>query len=218
MTIILNRPNATVKKGADREKKILSQIRIIACGAFRTAFGHLQLEKRYPHLLLTFLPFNLHVRPQELKQQLFQEVIAAQKKNERIICLYGNCFPDIDDFCKCQGIIRMPGAYCYEMLLGIEQFQKIIDETAGTYFLEREVILNFEEYFMEPLELYDEEMRIEYFRHYQKLLYVRQPSDQDLVQRAKELAIFLELSLEVRDADYSYLKNKLVELIEIGPS
>jgi hypothetical protein len=188
--------------------------RLIACGVFAPALDTLGLERKYRNLEVTFLPSNLHLWPDKLKRHLSQEVRNAQRKNERIICLYGECFPDIDNFCERRGITRMPGLYCYEMLLGSEQFHSIMEETAGTYFLERELIVNFDEYCAEPLELFDVEMRRSYFKHYRRLLYVRQPSDPDLVPRARELAQFLQLSLVVRDADYLNFEQKLIELIE----
>jgi hypothetical protein len=188
--------------------------RIIACGAFRAALETLKLEQRHPDVHVTFLPSNLHVWPDKLKRRLSREVRKAQRNNERVLCLYGECFPGIDEFCERRGIIRAPVLYCYEMLLGSEQFHGILHETAGTYFLERELIVNFEECCAEPLELYDAEMRRAYFRHYKRLVYVRQPSDRDLVPRARELAQFLDLSLEIRDADYLYFEEKLTALIE----
>jgi hypothetical protein len=128
---------------------------------------------RYADLRLTYLPSNLHLRPQELKDCLLKEIAAAKKRNERIICLYGHCFPDIDDFCQRYRVIKVPGHYCYEMLLGSERFRRHIDEMAGTYFLEKDPILNFGEYCMRPLELYDDEMRKYCFGQYQRLLYMR---------------------------------------------
>jgi len=188
--------------------------RIIACGVFKPVLGYLQLGKRYPNLRLTYLPSKLHLRPQELEKHLLREVDKAKKRNEHIICLYGECFPDIDDFCQQHGIIKVPGFYCYEMLLGGERFRRLIEEMAGTYFLEEDLIINFVEYCMRPLELQDEEMRKQCFEHYKRLLYVRQPSDSNLVPKAGELAQLLGLDLEIQDADYSYLERKLTELIE----
>lgn len=187
--------------------------RIIACAVFKPALEHLHLGSRYPDVRLTYLSPKLHLRPQELKDRLLKEIAAAQKRNERVICLYGDCFPGIDDFCQQQGAIKAPGHYCYEMLLGSERFRRLIDEMAGTYFLEKDLILNFEEYCMVPLELHDEEMRRYCFEHYRRLLYVRQPADPDLVPRAGELAEFLGLSLDISDADYSHLEKKLTELL-----
>jgi hypothetical protein len=99
------------------------------------------------------------------------------------------------------------------MLLGTERFRCLIEEMAGTYFVEKELIINFEEYCVLPLELHDEEMRKYCFEHYKRLLYVRQPSDPNLIPQAGEVAEFLELSLDISDADYSHLEKKLIELL-----
>jgi hypothetical protein len=187
--------------------------RIIACAVFKPAIEHLRLESRYPALRLTYLPSSLHLKPQELKARLLKEIAYTQKRNERVICLYGECFPGIDDLCHQHGAIKVPGHYCYEMLLGAERFRRLIEEMAGTYFVERDLILNFEEYCVAPLELHDEEMRKYCFKCYKRLLYVRQPSDPDLMSQAGEVAEFLELSLDISDADYSYLERKLTKLL-----
>jgi len=99
------------------------------------------------------------------------------------------------------------------MLLGGERYSKLITEDVGTYFLEKELIHNFKEYVVEPLELDDEEMREHCFKHYHRLLYVRQPLDPDLATEAAELAEFLGLSLEIQDADFSFLEERLNELL-----
>jgi hypothetical protein len=83
----------------------------------------------------------------------------------------------------------------------------------GTYFLERDLILNFEEYCLEPLELHDEEMRKSFFEYYERIVYLRQPSDPDLLSKANKLATFLQLSLEIRGADYSHLEETLNDLL-----
>jgi hypothetical protein len=145
--------------------------RIIACGVFKPALEYLRIVRRYPNLRVTYLPPVLHTRPDKLKKQLNSRATSAKRRDERIICLYGDCFPDIHDYCEHQGIIKVP---C-----------------------------------MEPLELFDEEMRKFCFDHYRKLLYVRQPGDPDLVFEVSELANFLDLSLAVSDADYSHLERML---------
>ncbi len=187
--------------------------RLIACGVFRPALEHLKLEERYPYLCYNYLPSNLHLRPQDLRKHLLDVITSARQRNERILCLYGTCFPDIDDFCRHQGVTKVPGLHCFEMLLGSEQYENIINEMPGTYFLERDLILNFEEYCLEPLELHDDEIKRLVFKHYERIVYVRQPSDPDLVSRASEVAEFLQLSLEIQDADYSHLEQILTDLL-----
>jgi hypothetical protein len=188
-------------------------IRIIACRVFKPALEYLRLESRYPNIRLTYLPPVLHLRPHELGKYLRKEITAAERSNERIICLYGDCFPGISEYCRRHEAKRVPGSYCWEMFLGSERFQGLLEENAGTYFLEKELILNFKDYCIEPLELYDKEMRELCFQHYHRLLYVRQPSDPDLVPEATELARFLGLALEVEDADYSHLEKELIKLL-----
>ena len=187
--------------------------RIIACSVFKPALDNLELEERYPHLRLTYLSSHLHLKPQGLKNRLRKEITSAKKSNERIICLYGDCFPGLDDFCQKKEVFKVPGHYCYEMLLGSEQFWQLIGETTGTYFAERDLLLNFEKYCVRPLELQDEEMRRYCFGQYQRLLYVRQPSDPNLVPQASEVAKFLGLSLDIGDVDYSHLEKNLIELL-----
>lgn len=190
-----------------------SPTRVIACGVFRPALEHLELEKRYPHLYVTFLPSNLHLRPQELEIALRKEISSATERDEKVVCLYGHCLPDMGGFCRYLGAVKVPGVHCFQMLLGHERYQHIIEEIPGTYFLDRELILNFEEYCAEPLELYDEEIKKLVFENYQRVVYIRQPSDPDLVSRAAEVADFLHLPLEIQDADYSHLERMLTDLL-----
>ena len=197
-------------------KKVKQQqqvVHLIACAVFKPALDFLALEQRYPHLEITYLPSHLHLKPQQLKRRLSREITKARKGREHIVCLYGDCFPDIEDFCTRHEAVKVPGHFCYEMLLGPERFKKFLDEIAGTYFLEQDVIQNFEAYCMNPLELQDEEMRKYCFEHYQRLMYIRQPDDIDLESKACDIADFLDLYMDVSDADYSYLEGKITEFL-----
>lgn len=190
-----------------------SPTRVITCGVFRPALEYLELENRYPHVHSTFLPSSLHLRPKELEIALRREISLAKKRNEKVVCLYGDCLPDMVSLCHHLSAVKVPGFHCFEMLLGSTRYQQIIDETPGTYFLEREIILNFEEYCLKPLELYDEEVKKTLFEHYESIVYVKQSSDPDLLSKARKLATFLQLSLQIWDADYSHLEKILTDLV-----
>ena len=194
-------------------RKERQHIRIIACGVFKPALEHIRLQEKFPNIQVTYLPSNLHLQPGELKVRLSLEVTKAQEKNERIICLYGECFPGIGDVCQDCGALRMKEGHCHQILLGPKQFDEVMNETAGTYFLEQELITNFENYCMGPLELDDDEMRHIFFDHYNKILYVHQPSDPDIEDEASCISTFLDLPLEIKEADYSHLEQQLTEMI-----
>ena len=197
----------------NRKDKPIQPVRIISCGVFKPALEQLQLEERFRDLNVTYLPSNLHNSPNDLENYLLKEFIVSQNKSERIICLYGECFPDIDDLCKQYGVDKIEGHHCYEIILGRRIFREIMNESARTYFLEKELILNFEEYCVKPLELYDDEMKEIFFRNYERLVYVRQPSDPDLTEAVNKIADFLGLSIIVHDADYANFEKMLIELI-----
>jgi hypothetical protein len=200
--------------GAVPEKRIVEpKTRIVACGVFRPVLRHLDLTRRYPGVAISFLPARLHLEPARLKQRMIQRLRAIERLGERPVCLYGRCFPEIEEVCRRFGAPRIEGEHCYEMLLGSERYHQLMEEGAGTYFLECELLSNFENYCMDPLELQDEEMREIMFQHYNKLYYLRQPDDPDLQEKASRVARFLNLSLDVGDVDYSHLKNKLLQLI-----
>ncbi|MCK8600989.1 DUF1638 domain-containing protein [Desulfoferrobacter suflitae] len=190
-----------------------SQTRIIACGVFQPALVHLRLTAKYKTLSISFLPSYLHMHPKRLKTQLLNRIIPAKMNRERLICLYGNCFAGFGEFCARYGVQRVAAAHCYELFLGGARFRQIVDAEAGSYFMERDLLVNFESYCLKPLELQDDEMRQFFFGKYKQLIYVRQPTDQDLLPRAKELADFLRLSLQVVEADYAELERKISELI-----
>ncbi|MFC1978748.1 DUF1638 domain-containing protein [Chloroflexota bacterium] len=187
--------------------------RIIACEVFRPALEALNIEAGYAHVRVTYLPSTLHSNSSELKRRLTDELAAASAKNEKAVFLYGACFPHIDDLCQEKGAARAPGDFCYEILLNHKRFKRFMDETAGTYFAEKDLILNFDDFCRIPLELDDEDMRKYFFGPYKRFLYIRQPFDPDLVLKAGEIAEYLDLNLEVHDADYSYLQKILDELL-----
>ena len=190
-----------------------STTHIIACGVFRPAIEHLGIEKLHPDLSVSFLPSSLHLDPGRLKKELAAGIAAARERGEQVLCLYGECFPEIDEFCSRRGVPRVHGLHCYEMLLGDEAYRRIVEEETGTYFLEQDLILNFDEYCIEPLELRDEEMRAAQFGHYRRLLYVRQPADPELTVMLHEISDLLGLPCETRNADYAHIRTRLEELV-----
>lgn len=197
-------------------KRTFQTVRIIACGVFKPVLDQLKIMERFQGLNITYLRSSLHITPHELKNTLLKEILASQKTNEHIICLYGECFQDIGMICRQHGVIKMEGHHCYEIFLGTGRFREIIDENAGTYFLEKDLILHFEEYCVGPLELYDREMKELCFKNYDRLVYVRQPSDPDLMPAVKKIADFLGLPVIVCDADYEIFEKELIDLIAAG--
>lgn len=189
-------------------------IRIIACGVFRDALRQIEPQRFHQNVIITYITPYLHNHPQQLKDEILHQIHLAKKTGDDILCLYGRCYPDLDRHLYEMGIPRVSGEHCYEILLGSKRFHDIVDEEAGTYFIEKDLILNFPEYCIQPLELDDPLMRESFFKHYKRLVYIRQSHDSDIIIPSfNNISQFLNLNPMIIDADYSELKAKLIKLI-----
>jgi hypothetical protein len=188
-------------------------IRIIACGVFRNALRRIEPQRFHQNVAITFITPHLHNHPKKLKKEILHQIHMAQKAGDKILCLYGRCYPDLDDHLYEMGIPRVSGAHCYEILLGSRRFNNILEEEAGTYFVEKELILNFSEYCIQPLELDDPLMRESFFQHYKRLAYIQQSLDSDsIITSFHDISQFLNLIPMLIDADYSELTKNLLRL------
>jgi hypothetical protein len=186
---------------------------VIACRVFEDALDFLQIKQRFPNWTIHYLPARLHLRPDELKMRVFDAIQAARRCGAGACCLYGQCFPDIDHCLTQQGVFRAPCAHCFEIFLGPERYRRLTAEETGTYFIEKQLIVNFDDYCWKPMELHDPAIRRWYFEHYRQIVYIRQPNDPNLAGSAEALAKRLGLPLRIEDADYRDLDAVLVETI-----
>jgi hypothetical protein len=186
---------------------------IIACNVFRSAMEYLGIQRRFPDLSLRYLPAHLHLQPLELKRRLLAEIETARKNHRSTGCLYGHCFEDIQSVLEEARVPCIRTGHCFEILLGGHRFRRLIQDQAGTFFMERELLENFEAYCWTPLELHDPQMRAWYFEHYRRVTYIRQPLDTDLTDQARRIAETLDLDLQIVDADYEELEQAVNRLI-----
>ena len=185
-----------------------------ACGVFRSALENMGIRHRFPDMKIDYLLPYLHHYPIELRKRLAKVIRRAHALRHKVVCLYGKCFPDIDAFLQEKEATRPGGGHCYEMLLGRHTYETIMYEEPGTYFLEKEILMNFSEYCVEPLELNDPQMRKWFFERYKTLLYIHQPGDPDLWDQAHKIAQFLNLRLQVKEAYYTDLKHRVEKDIQ----
>lgn len=185
---------------------------LVACRVFAPALECLGLTGR-PGLVVRFLPSHLHLKPRLLRMRLEEELADAAGRGQTVVVLYGECIPEMGSFCGRRGAVKVAGDYCYEMLLGAERYRRIMDRSAGTFFAERELLCDFERLCLQPLELDDPAMRAACFAHYRHLVYLRQPDDPELENKAAEVARLLELEWDVAEADYRHLAARVEEAV-----
>ena len=191
-------------------------IHIIACAVFKDALAYLAEWIDQRPFTVTFLPAHLHLNPRALKKNLLNTIGQVKMERTCMGCLYGQCFPDIDTCLASAQALRIPCGYCYEVFLGHQRYNRIMTEQPGTFFVEKELLLDFDNLCRSPLELDDPDMRKMYFTHYQQIIYIRQPLDPDLSQQANSVSNLLNLQLKTVDADYTELKQFLIKLYRYG--
>ena len=108
------------------------------------------------------------------------------------------------------GVERLPGAHCYESFSGTQNFEKMMVEEPGTFFLTDFLVKTFDQLVFRELGLdRHPELKEEYFRHYKRLVYLAQTVDSELRTKAKQAAELLELKYEYRYTGYGDLKTVL---------
>lgn len=142
-----------------------------------------------------------------LKNHLLTAIQEAKQAGESVRCLYGNCFPGIDECLRSSGVDRIRCAHCYEIFLGHRRYQRLMNECPGSFFVEKKLLLDFDDLCRRPLELDDPEMREIIFAHYSQVVYIRQARDPQLTDQAQFVADLLGLRLTIVDADYTELIN-----------
>lgn len=161
-----------------------------------------------------------HVFPERIAPDVERHILELRDRYERLIVVYGDCgsYGALDAVLEKHGIERLAGAHCYEWYGG-EQFQRLMDEEPGTYFLTDFMIRTFEGMIKKSMGL-DRfpQLKEDYFRNYKRVVYLVQAEEEALLEKAERVAAYLELPLEVRVTGYNRLETQLVTLMESQPS
>ena len=181
----------------DAPEKIL----IIACGALARELLHVARINRLEHLTIACLPAILHNRPEKIAPLVQAKIRAARKKFDRILCGYGDCGTggELDRVLAAEGVERISGAHCYGFFAGTADFDALMDEEPGTFFLTDYLVRHFDRLVIKGLGL-DRfpQLRDDYFRHYRRVVYLAQFADAGLQAKAEKVAARLGLAFEMR--------------------
>ena len=192
---------------------------IIACGALARELMHLKRANRLDHLTIACLPAILHNRPEQIAPRVQAKIRAARRKFDRIICGYGDCGTrgELDRVLAEERVERIGGAHCYAFFAGAADFDALMDDVPGTFFLTDYLVRHFDRLVVKGLGL-DRfpQLRDDYFQNYKRVVYLAQCADAGLQARAEQAAARLGLAFEMRLTGLGGLAAFLVPPAEIS--
>ncbi|MEM7071775.1 MAG: DUF1638 domain-containing protein, partial [Pseudomonadota bacterium] len=156
---------------------------IIACGALAKEILLLINQHAFQNVDLTCLPASLHNRPQQIIPHLQKKLTQLRSQYRHIFIGYGDCGTGgmLDKFIEKEGLMRIEGTHCYGFFAGLDDFQRIMDEDPGSFFLTDYLARHFDHLIIKGMGI-DRfpQLKDEYFRHYNRLIYLAQSDDDAL--------------------------------------
>ncbi len=178
---------------------------VIACGAVARELVDIIKLNRWSHMAVTCLPAIWHNTPQKITEGVRAKIHANRDAYSKILCLYGDCGTGgaLDVMLEQEGVERIEGTHCYAFYAGLPEFDALMEEELGSFFLTDYLARFFDRLIIQGFKL-DKipEMRDMIFGHYKRLVYLSQVHDKALLAKAKAAADYLALELVVRPVGY----------------
>ena len=168
---------------------------VVSCGALALHVKQIAARRGWD-LDVRPVPPELHNRPERIRA-----AVDAAAHGEDVVVAYAHCGADLD------GYRRLDGAHCYEVY-GAEH-------EPATYFLTDFLVRSFDRVVWRGLGLdRHPELRDDYFRHYERIVWLAQEPNGELHAQARRAASLLQLPLEVRETGDGGLERALERLLE----
>jgi len=157
-----------------------------------------------------------HMTPARIAPLVEAKLRELLPRYERVAVVYGDCGTsgELDEVLARFGVPRIAGPHCYEMYAGA-QFDALMRDEPGTFFLTDFLLRGFDGLVWKGLGLdRHPELAADYFRNYERVVYLAQFNDAELRAQAAAVAARLGLPLEVRRTGCGALETRLTTLIE----
>lgn len=176
---------------------------VIACGALATELrAVLKAHGLAGAVEVTYLPANLHNRPERIVPELEPLLAAAAVTGRQVFVAYADCGTggSLDALLERHpGVTRLPGSHCYEFFSGAEQFAAMHEEELGTLFLTDFLAKHFDAVLWQGLGLDRHPQLLEmYFGNYRRVVLISQSTDESVVVKGRAAAERLGLEFEHR--------------------
>jgi hypothetical protein len=157
---------------------------------------------------------KLHLNPTKIPAMVDRRLEKSNSHYEKRIVVYGHCGAfGLDKVLDKHNVPRPLGPHCYEMYGG-ETFATLMKEEPGSYFLTDFLVRTWDTLVNRTLKLdrYPK-LKKSMFSQYRRMVYLSQQKDDALIQKAHEIAEWLELPLVIRHVGLGDLEKRLVAIM-----
>lgn len=191
---------------------------VLACGALAREVLAVARANAWEHVDVHCLPAQLHVTPGRIPGAVDAALTEAAERYDRVFVGYADCGTAgaLDAVLERHGAERLPGAHCYAVYAGLDEWDALQEEEPGTYYLTDFLVQHFDSLVWRPLGL-DRlpELRDDYFGNYRRVVYLAQRDDPALLERARGCAETLGLAFEHRRTGHGGIDEPLSGFAEI---
>ena len=194
----------------------MSTIALVICGALGREVKDI-VDRRQWEVDIYGVSALLHLYPSRIVDELREKLYQLRPRYEKLVVVYGDCGTTgkLEPLLEEVGAHRLRGPHCYEMYAGAEQFTQVSEERPGTFFLTDWLVRNFDRAVVKGLGLdRHPDLKPMLFGNYEAVLFLRQVPNPRLAERARDIAGYLELPLEIRDVGLGELEERLADLVE----
>jgi Protein of unknown function (DUF1638) len=159
----------------------------------------------------------LHLYPSRIVDELRAKLHDLRPRYEKLVVVYGDCGTagKLEPILEEVGAARLRGPHCYEMFAGEQRFAEVSERRPGTFFLTDWLVQNFDRAVVRGLGLdRHPELKSMLFANYEAVLYLRQVPNPILAEKARGIAEYLGLPLEMQDVGLGEFEERLAALVE----
>lgn len=188
---------------------------VVLCGALAREVSAI-VDRRGWCVDLFGIPAEHHLSPQRITEALEARLSELSRRYSKVVVVYGDCGTRgmLDRTLSRHQAVRLAGAHCYEILGGAE-LERLLSEEPATYILTDFLVRHWEETVLRGMGLDDRpELKGICFGGFRRLVFLRQEVRPNLEEKARRIAEYLQLPLEVRTTGLAGLEERLARLIE----
>ena len=196
---------------------------VIACGALASELrAVLRAQGLDDAVDVTYLPANLHNRPERIVPELEPLLDEAAVQGRAVFIGYADCGTGgaLDALLERHPeATRLPGSHCYEFFSGSDAFTAMHEEELGTFFLTDFLAKHFDALLWQGLGLdRHPELLDMYFGNYKRVVLISQSEDESIIDRGRAAARRLGLEFEHRHVGLEPFTDAVTNAVSVALS